>query len=325
MADMRNPFSKKQAVVQPLIVVTAAPLLAAVTPLAGAVPEKAVSQLNFGVYDPEGECQRADWIAIEHLFISWAAFRPGDLLRQLGVIGSKGRRPLITIEPWCDQAITSQPSELLDDVTKGKYDRRIQEMISEIAAFRDLVLLRWGHEMENVTGRYPWASHDAGLYQEAYRHFVDISRRYARNVIYVWSPVGDKGLARYWPGEAYVDCVGLSVFEFPAFDQGYYHRAARSFHDQMAEKYARVAKYEKPVVISECGVTGSAEYQMSWLQGALQDAGNYPLLRALIYFNAKDTPGVWGKEYTTPDWRINGRGLLEAIAAGLSLRNDVLR
>ena len=103
MVDMRNPFSKKQASVQPIFVVTAAPLLAAVTPFVGVVPEKAVAQLNFCVYDPEGGCQRADWIALEHLFISWAAYRPGDLLRQLGVIGSKGRRPLITIEPWCDQ------------------------------------------------------------------------------------------------------------------------------------------------------------------------------------------------------------------------------
>src|SRR5580704_430973 len=106
MSDMRIPFSKKQAGVQPIFVVTAAPLLAAITPLTGVVPEKAVSQLNFGVYDPEGECRRADWIAIEHLFISWAAYRPGDLLRQLAVIGSKGRRPLITIEPWCHHATT---------------------------------------------------------------------------------------------------------------------------------------------------------------------------------------------------------------------------
>ena len=74
--------------------------------------QKAVSRLNFGVYDPEGECQQADWITIEHLLISWVAYRPGDLLRQLGVIGSKGRRPLITINSWCDQAITSQPSEV---------------------------------------------------------------------------------------------------------------------------------------------------------------------------------------------------------------------
>jgi cellulose synthase (UDP-forming) len=167
--------------------------------------------------------------------------------------------------------------------------------------------------MENVTGRYPWASKNAALYREAYRHFVTASRLSAGNIGYVWSPVGDKGLERYWPGEQYVDYVGLSVFEFPAFDQAYYHQATRSFHDQMTEKYARVAKYQMPIVISECGVTGSKEYQLSWLSGALQDLGNYPLLKALIYFNAKDTPGAWGKEYATPDWRISGCGLSEMI------------
>ncbi len=114
-----------------------------------------------------------------------------------------------------------------------------------------------------------------------------------------------------------MDCVGLSVFEFPAYDQGYYHHATRSFHDQITEKYARVAMYKKPIVISECGVTGSKEYQWGWLKGALQDVRNYPLLKALIYFNAKETPGVWGKEYSTPDWRMSGRSLLEVVAADL--------
>src|ERR1700726_140484 len=34
------------------------------------------------------------------------------------------------------------------------------------------------------------------------------------NIAYVWSPAGDRELARYWPGEQYVDCVELSVLEF---------------------------------------------------------------------------------------------------------------
>ena len=273
--------------------------------------------LRFGVYDPEGRCQQKSAIGIEHLFISWATFRSGDLLRRLNAIQSKGRRPLLTIEPWMDRRITSRPSALLGDVTNGKYDRRIQQIAREIAAFRGLVLVRWGHEMENVTGRYPWASHNAALYQGAYRHFVTACRLSANNIVYLWSPVGDRGLSRYWPGEQYVDCVGLSIFEFPAFDRDHCLQGTRSFHDQMTEKYARVAKYQKAVVISECGVTGSKEYQLSWLSGAVQDLGNYPLLKALIYFNAKDTPGVWGRKYATPDWRISGRGLLEVIGASL--------
>ena len=112
------------------------------------------------------------------------------------------------------------------------------------------------------------------------------------NIAYVWSPAGDRDLARYWPGEQYVDCVGLSVLEFAGSDRGYYHQTTRSFHDQMTEKYTRVTRYKKPVVITECGVTGSEEYQLSWLSGALQDLGHYPLLKALIYFNAEEVAGV---------------------------------
>ena len=82
----------------------------------------------------------------------------------------------------------------------------------------------------------------------------------------MWSPVGDTGSERYWPGEEYLDYVGVSVFEFPAFDQVYYHQAKRSFHDQMTEKDPRVARYRKPIIITECGVTDSKEYQFTKIQ-----------------------------------------------------------
>ena len=304
---------------KPISLLTAVPLLALVTAAPPVVPHETghINTPSFGVYDPEVRCPQENKLTFEHLFVSWASYTPGELLRQLQVIRSNGRRPFVTIEPWPDRTITFLSSALLGDVAAGKYDQRIQALALEISAFRAPVPLSWGHEMENVTGRYPWASHNAALYREAYRHFVATCRLSANNIVFVWSPVGDKGLERYWPGQQYVDYVGLSVFEFPAFDRDFYHQTTRSFHDQMTEKYARVAKYQKPIVISECGVTGSKEYQLSWLSGALRDLGNYPLLEALIYFDAKDTPGAWGMEYAPPDWRISGCGLLEVIEASL--------
>jgi beta-mannanase len=307
MKKLFNLFlEKKRSAIPPVVLLTTVPLVAPITAAPAVVPEKTGHTVNFGVYDPEGHCLQDSAIAVEHMFISWATFQSGELLRQLDTIRSHGRGVFVTIEPWVDREITQLPSALLDDVTNGKYDRRIQQFAMEIAAFRDLVLLRWGHEMENVSGRYPWATHNAGLYQKAYRHFVTTCRKFANNIVYVWSPVGEKGLERYWPGDQYVDCVGVSVFEFPAVDQDFYHHPTRTFHDLMTEKYARVAPFQKPVVVSECGVTGSEEYQLSWLAGALEDMGNYPLLKGLIYFNAKETPDVWGKKYITPDWRISG-------------------
>ena len=247
---------------------TTTPLLPANT-AARAIPSAQMTpRINVGVYDPEGQCPQESGIAIEHVFVSWANYRPWTLLAQLALIQAKGRWPFVTIEPWCDRTITSLPSELLSDVVAGKYDRTIQQLAGEIAVFRGLVLLRWGHAMENVTGRYPWASHNAALYREAYRHFVSSCRLSANNIAYVWSPAGDSDLACYWPGEQYVDSVGLSLFESPAFGQGSYHRARHSFHHQMTAKYARVALYAKPVVVAECGIIGNRQEQLSWLAEA---------------------------------------------------------
>jgi cellulose synthase (UDP-forming) len=309
---------------KPISLLTVVPLLglaaAAVTD-ARSETEQAVS---FGVYDPDGHCPQENRLAFVHVYFSWATYRPRELREKLQAIQANGQRPLITLEPWPDRTITSFPSALLADVLAGKYDQRILQFAQGIASFPGPVLLRWGHEMENVTGRYPWASHNSALFRDAYRHFVTKSRLSARNIRYVWSPAGDRGLERYWPGEGYVDYVGVSVFEFPAFDQAHYRHATRSFHDHMTEKYNRVARYGKPIVIAECGVTGSKAYQLSWLSGALQDLRNYPLLRALIYFNAKDTPGAWGRGYSTPDWRISGCRLpvLFGRTAGYDSRLD---
>jgi endoglucanase len=277
-------------------------MAALVTPLAedAALASPAI---NLGAYDPDGLLQHEPAVKIEHVFVSWANYRSGELLQQLHAIRNKGRRPLVSIEPWADGAITPLSSSLLSDVITGKYDRTIRALASDIAEFRDGVYVRWGHEMENVTGRYPWAVRSAELYKNAYRHFVTACRLYAPNIHYIWSPVGDSGCERYWPGPAFVDFVGLSVFEFPQFDLRYYHKI-RSFSDQMNEKYRRIAAFQKPVIIAEFGVTGDHDFQQAWLCAALQDMRNYPLLKAVAYFQAKDTPGAWGPHYTTPDWRI---------------------
>jgi beta-mannanase len=283
-------------------------LTAALVIFLGEDTVRASEEIKLGAYDPGGLLQHEPAVKIEHVFVSWANYHSGDLLRQLNAIRGRGRRPLVSIEPWADAAITPLSSSLLADVITGKYDRTIRALASDIAEFRDAVYVRWGHEMENVTGRYPWAVRNAELYKDAYRHFVMACRLYAQNIFYIWSPVGDNRCERYWPGPAFVDFVGLSVFGFPQFDLRYYHKV-RSFSEQMDEKYRRIAAFQKPVIIAEFGVTGDHDFQQAWLRAALQDMKNYPLLKTVAYFQARDTPGAWGPHCPTPDWRISPQSL----------------
>ena len=74
-----------------------------------------------------------------------------------------------------------------------------------------VVLIRWGHEME-LGGSYPWAANHPVLYRAAFRHVVELFRAEGvENARWVWSPAGDPGAAAYFPGHDVVDYVGITV------------------------------------------------------------------------------------------------------------------
>ncbi|WP_236655050.1 hypothetical protein [Burkholderia pyrrocinia] len=75
-------------------------------------------------------------------------------------------------------------------------------------------------------------------------------------------------------------------------------------------KYARVADYGLPVMVTELGVDGSDARKREALDEFQRSLRQYPLLKAIFYFNAADTPGAWPSHYV-PDWRI-ARAFLQA-------------
>ena len=269
---------------------------------------------NFGVYDPEGQFADTSSVAIEHFFIAWNNYASEELLDDMQQAADKYRWPLLTVEPWPDIESGLNRNTLLADIDAGRYDQYINNICLDIGEFGKPVFVRWGHEMEIVNGRYPWAQEDAAAYVSSYQYFVSQCRSLTQpeQVYFVWSPVGEKNLDQYWPGREYVDYVGLSIFGFPEWDQDYYGYT-RSFNEIFGEKYARVEKYDRPVMVAELGVTGSAKHQQIWLYQAYQNLDNFPLLKTLIYFNSPDKPEAWGPSYPVPEWRISPQAFLNQL------------
>lgn len=270
--------------------------------------EKAVlrgnqDRVSLGAYDPSNTFRGE--ISIEHLFISWSTYSKGDIKNYLAGIKDRGREPLLTIEPWIDASLSTS-TDLLEDVIGGVYDEKIANICTEISSAETPVYVRWGHEMEtmNNRGRYPWAVDDASKYKRAYRHFVDACRASSKNALFVWSPAGDSNLGKYWPGQEYVDYVGLSIYGLPEWDMHYFNEV-RTFAEIMKEKYARVERYQKPIMIAELGVAGDKLHKVTWMLVALEELRSFPLVADAVYFNSKDNPKVWGSSYGTPDWSID--------------------
>jgi cellulose synthase (UDP-forming) len=260
--------------------------------------------INYGVYvfEQRKPFSNAKGVAIEHIFVSWLASDVSAAISSsFDYANERNRWLMVTIEP---AAMQGRSSQLLADIVAGAYDLIIERVCRSIGSLQAPMFVRWGHEMETTDIRYPWSGASGESYIAAFRHFAAKCRADAPKIYLVWSPKGAAKLTQYYPGREFVDLVGLSVYDLPSYDLDHFGKVI-GFRDTFLLKYNRVVTFDRPVIIAEMGVSGDASYQARWMADFFRTAKEFPLLRTAVYFNAKDTPGVWGEKYETPDWTID--------------------
>ena len=131
-----------------------------------------------------------------------------------------------------------------------------------------------------------------------------------------WSPAGNERSEAFYPGDDVVDYIGLTILGDEGWDQAF-GLAPQSFADLLRPKYARVAPLGKPIVIAEVGVSGTPGRQREWLVTAARALSDFPLVRAMSYFNAVNVPNKWLP--TEPDWRATP----DAVAALIEPPGDL--
>ncbi len=265
-------------------------------------PTESVSLVSYGAYDPASELQGNANIIVDHIFLSWTYDNTSSLAEAKEKANLRGRKLFVSLEPWPSEELTKET--LLKDIANGGYDMQTTKFCGQMSSLGNNAWISWGHEMDHdLTERYPWSNKTAIDFITAYNHFVQLCRTVSPEAQFIWSPVGNSNLEPYWPGADTVDMVGVPVYSYPEFDKKTYGHD-RTFKEAFGEKYARLTKFQKPVVIVELGVFGKADYQQYWLDQAKLSYKTFPLLNSVIFFNAQDTPGAWGADYATPDWRL---------------------
>ncbi len=126
----------------------------------------------------------------------------------------------------------------------GLYDKVIKQYCDWVKTVDRPVYLRIGYEFDG-----PHNELEPETYVKAYRHIVDIMReKGVDNVAYVWhsyasNPYKDYHVSNWYPGDEYVDWVGISVFFQP------YSGIEPNKETNDVLNFARAHK--KPVMIAE--------------------------------------------------------------------------
>src|SRR4051812_12627617 len=134
-------------------------------------------------------------------------------------LSDSGRLPMMTWEPWNHTTPSANPYSL-QAIAAGQFDAYLSAQGKALAAVGAPVAVRFAHEMNGSW--YPWGQGVNGNtpadYVAAYRHVHDvITAAGASNVAWVWSPITvisrpNVPLAPLYPGDGYVDWLGLSVY-----------------------------------------------------------------------------------------------------------------
>ncbi|EJJ28788.1 glycoside hydrolase family 26 protein [Rhizobium sp. CF142] len=259
--------------------------------------------IKFGAYDPHGDFGAQQSVTTEHLFLPWEDVDLETLRVADAYALARGRNLLITVEPWSwdvDWRLTSD--ELRRKLFRGDYDVNMRAIASMIAQLKSPVIVRWGQEMEDKSGRFSWSGWNPSDYIAAYRRMMDIVREEAPGTKLMWSPKGQPGLNAYYPGDGYVDFVGLSIFGLEPYDQ-IVHKGPRTFSEALKPGYDLVAQYHKPVWVAELGYEGSDGYIKPWMETATMKQNDFPELQEVVYFNDRDVHS-WPFNLGRPDWRV---------------------
>jgi hypothetical protein len=233
-------------------------------------------------------------------------------LAQLQAVARRGSVPEITWEPWDDTRPLSapQPRYALRNIIDGRFDAYISTWAQALAAFGGPVRLRFAQEMNG--NWYPWAENAngnrPGEFVAAWRHVHALfDAAGASNVQWVWSPVALKVKAEQYPGDAFVDRVGLS-----AFNGGYQlkFKPWRSFTTLLGPSLQALHAIapSKPVELSEIGVSESGGRKPLWITDMFQTLRAHPEIDSVIWYDLL--------KYT--DWRVESSPASSAaFAAGV--------
>jgi endoglucanase len=293
-------FSTKITALE-IIVVIVAILSTLMLPFSTIQQAFAAKILYYGVVDPEMSFKDNAKVNLENRFIAWDKTAE-NFTKQIDEIIAQKRKPLITIEPW---SLVAGQEYSFKNLKGDVYKTAIQNICRAVESRGKKVILRWGHEMEQVGSRYPWAKTDAEGFKYAYRFWVNTCRAETKLVDFMWSPAGRENMGYYYPGDKYVDSIGLSTFGHPEFELKELGKTY-SFDDHFNERYRRVEKYKKPVYLAEFGVASDDNYKAQWLKQAkksILDETRYKYLTGIVYFQAKDSE-PWTKNTSAPDFRI---------------------
>ncbi len=255
------------------------------------LPQLKLTKFNIGIFDPNNDYADNKNLTFTQIFHSWDyTLEQKDLEKKLETIIKSKRHPYLTIEPWGYETLLSNDDYLAKVVTGG-YDKHITNTCKKIKQYNELTLVNWGEGADfGGASRYSWATNNYNLYKDAFKHWQEKCKQVANNVIFVWTAYGNKNTELYYPGDDYVDILGLNI-QIPEKTLPKTNNYKREATKIIQDKLKNVKNIKRFIYISDFAIENAVEnkiYTNEFIN--LFNSQSIPSILGVIYTNTNQSP-----------------------------------
>lgn len=209
-------------------------------------------------------------------------------------------------------------------ILNGEYDQYFITYANDLKSINYPVLFRLNNEMNGDWCKYS-AYHygkDADLYVELYRYIYDLFKANGvDNAIFVWNP-NERSFPNfawnhymsYYPGDEYVDVVGLTGYNTGNYYKGESWRSFERIYDEIYYEYAN--RFSQPLMITEFGSSSHGGDKPAWIQDMFTKIHKYDRIKLAVWWSGVDwdTKGNPARIYKIDE----SASVIEAVKNGLT-------
>ncbi len=209
---------------------------------------------------------------------------------------------------------------ILYEILQGMWDDVLDVYVQKIQDFGHPVMIRLMNEMNGNWCVYSgvFSSNDPQIYKEAYRYIYHrFEEAGVDNVLWIWNPsdvsyptVDWNHTLMYYPGDEYVDIVGLT-----AFNTGTYYASVgetwRDFTTLYQDLYTQYCDwFEHPLMLTGFACAEMGGDKRAWTEDMFQKIGDYDRAKVLVWWDSVDYDTTDAENpIIARDYRIRGENV----------------
>ncbi|QJW90811.1 glycosyltransferase [Spirosoma taeanense] len=203
---------------------------------------------------------------------------------------SANQIPLLYLEPMPGQTHPQKAMlAFIQAMLAGKYNPVLEQFARTLNTYKHPVLVSFMPEFDDPA--HPWGSeHEPTLrlYRQAWQYLVHFcQQRGTENVAWIWCPSRPSSITDHFPGNPYVDWLGLPILDDPAEapdERGWSFASLYQIPRNTVRLHKSYSIRQKPILITHFGSVSGRLQPASWIQDGLTIIQErYPEVRGVVF------------------------------------------